>query len=384
MSENEVDAFLVEFETKLSEVQQKKRELGREIKMELSAEGKQGLVGYMICLKRKEQFLKQAAHSMQNSDDVTPCDLQKRLHQFEQMVLKAQEKKNEIREKEEIIREMKEETMQQKTLELQKQEEELEQKIRQVQMKKEELEQTTAEIQEIRNRKLELLEKELLERSSAGRSLFPLQEQEAVHADMRDVKSALLALQQEVARITSHLQDASSSYSDSSVVTADSWIPVGSTKPCCFLPETHFQVVTDDGQKIFAPASMLHQGAKVQSATGKVVEVVHPPEQHQVDSVIELKAGSGSLVVSPDHRVLVPGNTTVKAQELRVGDEVILDGTSARLTSCEWKPGKTLVIRLGFKPDLPVAVSIRFARECFLVSFNSGTRCARTVSLGYL
>ena len=118
---------------------------------------------------------------------------------------------------------------------------------------------------------------------------------------------------------------------------------------------------------------MLYQGARVQSATGKVIEVVHPPEQHQVDSVIELKAGSGSLVVSPDHRVLVPGNTTVKAQELRVGDEVILDGTPCRLTSCEEKPGKTLVIRLGFKPDLPVAVSIRFAsKEGFLVSFNSG------------
>ena len=184
-----------------------------------------------------------------------------------------------------------------------------------------------------------------------------LQAQETVHDDMRNMQSALLALQQEVAR----MQDSSSCGDSSSVVTVDSWIHVGSSKPCCFLPDTHFQVFMDDGQRIFAPASMLYQGAKVQSATGKVIEVVHPPEQHQVDSVIELKAGSGSLVVSPDHRVLVPGNSTVKAQELRVGDEVILDGTPARLTSCEEKPGKTLVIRLGFKPDLPVAVSIRFA-----------------------
>ena len=108
----------------------------------------------------------------------------------------------------------------------------------------------------------------------------------------------------------------------------------------------------------------------MQSASGKVVEVVSPPEQHQVDSVIELKAGTASLVVSPDHRVLVPGfpgNKTVKAEELSEGDGVILDGISARLSSGERKTGKTLVIRLGFKPDLPVAVSVRFVSA---VSFS--------------
>ena len=47
---------------------------------------------------------------------------------------------------------------------------------------------------------------------------------------------------------------------------------------------------------------------------GTLVEVVHPPEQHRVDAVIELQAEHSSLVMSPDHRILVPGNKTVPRQ----------------------------------------------------------------------
>jgi hypothetical protein len=251
--------------------------------------------------------------------------------------------------------------LQEKTVELQKNEEEFERKSLETQRMKTELDKNIHDLQEVRTKKLELLEKELLERNTL--------DQDTVRVELRDLKAVVHGLQQEMMRMAAaaHMQDASSGHSGaSSVDPLESWIHVGSTKPCCFHPDAHFKVFTSDGP-VLAPASMLHQGARVQSASGKVVEVVNPPEQHQVDSVIELKAGTASLVVSPDHRVLAPGNKTVKAEELSEGDVVILDGIPARLSSWERKTGKMVVIRLGFKPDLPVAVSVTFASA---VSFS--------------
>jgi hypothetical protein len=266
--------------------------------------------------------------------------------------------------------EEKERVLHRKTSELQKKEKEFEQTSQEVQKMKEELEKNICELQEVRSKKLELLEKELLCRNNLGKRLVDDHDQDLVRVELRDLKAVVNALQQDFVRMAAHMQDACS-YSDaSSVDTLESRMHAGSPKPCCFHPDAHFKLLSDDGQVLLAPASMLHQGARVQSASGKVVEVVNPPEQHQVDSVIELKAGTASLVVSPDHRVLVPGfpgNKTVKAEELSEGDVVILDGIPARLSSCERKTGKMVVIRLGFKPDLPVAVSVRFASA---VSFS--------------
>ena len=115
----------------------------------------------------------------------------------------------------------------------------------------------------------------------------------------------------------------------SSVCTVGSWTHVKSGQPCCFLPDTYFKVVTDDGQ-IFCPAKMLFKGTRVIAADGTAIEVLHPPEQHQVDAVIKLQVGSASLVVSPDHRILIPGNKTIQAKDLEVGSEVLLDGTESR------------------------------------------------------
>ena len=127
---------------------------------------------------------------------------------------------------------------------------------------------------------------------------------------------------------------------------------------CCFLSDTIFRVVGEDGE-VLAPARMLFQGAQVVAANGKVTTVAHPPEQHQVPAVLDLQAGGASLTVSPDHRILVPENKTMKAEELLVGREVILDGTTATLTSLEWKVEPTMVVKLGFNPDLPVAAFMR-------------------------
>ena len=91
-------------------------------------------------------------------------------------------------------------------------------------------------------------------------------------------------------------------------------------RSCCVHPETFFEVISREFGTIFVPAKSLFQGAQVIAANGKVVEVLHPPEQHRVPAVIELRAGLATLVVSPDHRILVPGttgNTTVPAKDLQ-------------------------------------------------------------------
>eukprot|EP00435_Cladocopium_sp_Y103_P056356 s571_g19.t1 len=334
----------------------------------------------MADIEEREQVMQQKKAEQEE----TLRQIQKRVEVVQKKTVEMQQNEEELQRKTfemqgkqnlltESLREMEEteHVLHCKTSELLKNQEEFEEKSHEVQRMKEELEKNIRELQEVRNKKLELLEKELLERNALGKRSVD-------ETEFQNLKAVVDGLQQEVARIT--CSDASSGYSDTtSVHTLDSWIQVGSPKPCCFHPDAHFKVFTSDGP-VLAPASMLHQGARVQSASGKVVEVVSPPEQHQVDSVIELKAGTASLVVSPDHRVdsvielkagtaslvvspdhrvLVPGHKTAKAEELSEGDEVILDGFPARLSSCEWKTGKTLVIRLGFKPDLPVAALMR-------------------------
>ena len=112
-----------------------------------------------------------------------------------------------------------------------------------------------------------------------------------------------------------------------SVCSLGSWIDVGSQGCCCFLPDTYFTVLMEDGE-VLTPARRLFQGANVVAANGRTTEVTFPPEQHQVHAVIELQAGDAFLVVSPDHRILVPGNVTVQAQDLHVGSEATgLDST---------------------------------------------------------
>ncbi|CAJ1356102.1 unnamed protein product [Effrenium voratum] len=139
----------------------------------------------------------------------------------------------------------------------------------------------------------------------------------------------------------------------SSICTFSSWTHVGSSR-CCFLPETYLKVVTEDGD-VPKLARRLVQGEAVRAANGEVMQVLHPPEQHEARAVVELGAGMAFLVVSPDHRILVPGKTTVQARELALGSDVILIDAPAKLSHFEWKLEPTLVLKISFKPDLPVA-----------------------------
>ena len=170
------------------------------------------------------------------------------------------------------------------------------------------------------------------------------------------IQSTNLLIDSKVTEIAAAI-DGQRGSDSSSVCTVGSWTHVASGQPCCFLPDTYFKVVTDDGEICEKPAKMLFKGTCVVAADGTVIEVLYPPEQHQVDAVIKLQVGSAFLVVSPDHRILIPGNKTIQAKELEEGSEVFLDGTkaTAKLTSVEWNLVPTMVVKIAFKPDIPVA-----------------------------
>ena len=173
--------------------------------------------------------------------------------------------------------------------------------------------------------------------------------------------------------------DGAGTSDSSSICTFSSWTHVGSSR-CCFLPETYLKVVTEDGD-VPKLARRLVQGEAVRAANGEVMQVLHPPKQHEAQlpsgalfqvvlifwggrigrvfpskptrkmfvwfpflfwgwgggagkgvplkptdktglccvclflplateearAVVELGAGMAFLVVSPDHRILVPG-----------------------------------------------------------------------------
>ena len=139
--------------------------------------------------------------------------------------------------------------------------------------------------------------------------------------------------------------------------TVGSWTHV-TEEPCCFVPDTFLKKAADVGHE-FVLVQNLSQGDQVVAANGTVIEVLRPPEQHRVHAVIELQAGPSCLIVTPDHRIVIPGNKTVQAKDLEVGCDVLLDQTRARLTSLEWRLGSTMVLKISFSPDLPVAGFLR-------------------------
>ena len=129
--------------------------------------------------------------------------------------------------------------------------------------------------------------------------------------------------QQQQPQHESFADDESLTSNSDSLSSLASWILVGSG---CFMPEALFTV---EGETVM-PARKLCVGDRVLAAHGRTTEVAAPPEQCRVHAIIELQAGPAFLVVSPDHRILIPGNKTVKAEELKRSDEV----TGQVLNSC--------------------------------------------------
>eukprot|EP00435_Cladocopium_sp_Y103_P008932 s1698_g2.t1 len=174
-----------------------------------------------------------------------------------------------------------------------------------------------------------------------------------IEETLQSLKDTMLNLSSKMTHIAATLDALDAHEQSSSADTVGSWTHVAE-EPCCFLPETFLKKVTDVGHE-FVSVQNLFQGAQVVAANGTVIEVLSAPEQHQVDAVIKLQAGPSCLVVSPDHRILIPENKTVQARDLEVGSYVVLDGTAAQLTSFEWRLEPTMVLKISFIPDLPVA-----------------------------
>lgn len=107
---------------------------------------------------------------------------------------------------------------------------------------------------------------------------------------------------------TSHMDTYEASDAASSTGSLCSWIHIPG-EPCCYLPETYFQVRTADGDEILSPATKLIEGSQVKADDGTWVHVASPPEQHH-RPVIKLQSDQSVLVVSDDHRILVRGNQT--------------------------------------------------------------------------
>ena len=123
----------------------------------------------------------------------------------------------------------------------------------------------------------------------------------------------------------------------------------------CYLPSHLFMVHAENGEQVPMFAGQLREGTQVVAANGEVVKVRYTPEEHQASEVIKLEAGNACLVVSPEHRIPVPGGGTCKAQELSVGMPVFLQGeVQAPLTSVYRQQETTRVLKIAFTPDLHV------------------------------
>ncbi|CAE7541410.1 unnamed protein product [Symbiodinium sp. CCMP2592] len=133
-----------------------------------------------------------------------------------------------------------------------------------------------------------------------------------------------------------------------------------SVKQNCFMLDAMFKVRMD----VLREGRDLQKGSQVVAGDGKtLLEVVEISKEAQAGEVVDLWAGAAMLRVTPDHRVQVPdesgeaGRVYVPAGNLKAGDFVMLDaGEPVALTSAETRPMECKVLKIVFKPDLPVAV----------------------------
>lgn len=116
------------------------------------------------------------------------------------------------------------------------------------------------------------------------------------------------------------------------------------------------------------------------AADKTIVEVVAYPELHETDMTITLCAGSATLTVTSDHRIpTLSANgeqADVEAAGLKPGDVVFVDGVPSELDTvlAEKLDYKEQVVKLAFKPDLPVGV---FARPSMISSKGDKKKALR-------
>ncbi|CAE7541378.1 unnamed protein product [Symbiodinium sp. CCMP2592] len=153
----------------------------------------------------------------------------------------------------------------------------------------------------------------------------------------------------------------------SSAWSCSSWFSV---RPDCFMPDAIFKTRTD-GRDHFLKGRDLLKGSQVVAGDGEtMVEVCEKPVWSQARGFVRLQAGAAMLEVTAEHPVQVPpaddamddeegGGSAryVEAGQLKEGDLVMLHaGEPGVLTNVEVESGDCEVLKLAFKPNLPVAV----------------------------
>ena len=134
-----------------------------------------------------------------------------------------------------------------------------------------------------------------------------------------------------------------------------------SVKQDCFMLDAVFKSRKD----FFSEGRDLQKGSQVLAGDGKtVLEVVEISKEGQATEVVDLQAGAATLRVTPDHPVQIPDergepgrHVYMPAGKLKAGDFVMLDsGEPVALTRVEPQAMECKVLKIVFKPDLPVAV----------------------------
>jgi hypothetical protein len=142
---------------------------------------------------------------------------------------------------------------------------------------------------------------------------------------------------------------------------ASSVISLGTQLTHCFMLDTVFKTVS--GENVFyLPAQELQKGSQVLADDDKtIVEIVNVPELYESDRTIELSAGDALLRVTPDHRIPAFQETggelcDIQASNLMPTNKVLVNGLPTPLSSVKETrlACKTKVLKLAFKPDVPV------------------------------
>ena len=131
----------------------------------------------------------------------------------------------------------------------------------------------------------------------------------------------------------------------------------------CFMADAIFKTRSCDVDYHLVGKS-LSKGSQVVAADGTILTVAEPPEILPATHFVDLHAGGATLRVTPDHPVRVPDaageldKTLYRpASKLKVGDSVVLgSGKAAELTGVNLQATECEVLKIVFKPDLPVAV----------------------------
>jgi hypothetical protein len=128
----------------------------------------------------------------------------------------------------------------------------------------------------------------------------------------------------------------------------------------CFVKGTTFRCPN----ATFVPVEEVEQHEILIAASGAAVEVVsvkcHDPEDV---NLMWLRAGDAHLIVTSDHRIVVPrgaGQQTIPANHLRVGDLVMCAGGERTLDEAEEMLVHTSIYEVSFQPDIAIETYFLF------------------------